>query len=265
MMRLGTSSFVNARPLSYGLEAEPGVTLIHAAPARLADLLRLGELDAALVSSSEYFTGNYRLIPGQALSSARAGADACLYSNLELHQLQRVALDGASLSTNLLLRLVLHWLLPGAAIEYAIRPQDALRSLAEFDACVLIGDAALEARDTATRRLELAALWYAHTGLPMVFSVWLARMDAPAEVDSVVYAASHRGMRALDQIAQAEARRLHWDEVLTYQYLHDVLDYTWSEQHLQSLALFQRLLAEAGIIQLAMHQVEQSYHSGLQA
>jgi predicted solute-binding protein len=250
-MRLGITPYVNARPLSRGLAQEPDVELLYATPARLADLLRAGALDAALVSSSEYFSGNYRLIPGQAISASSAGADALLYSNVELHLLRSVALDSASLSSNLLLRLVLHWLSPGAAIEFAVRPQDALRSLAELDACLLIGDSALEARGCTPHSLDLPVLWFEHTGLPMVLTVWLAQKDAGAEVDAVVQRAAQRGLLEMEQIVRETAQRMHWDVAFAQQYLTGALDYGWSERHVRALELFGQLLDEVGLLSVA--------------
>lgn len=247
-MRLGISPYINARPLARGLAQEPDVELLFAFPARLADLLRAGELDAALVSSSEYFSGNYRLIPGQAISSSSAGSDAVLYSKVDCHLLRSVALDSGSLSTNLLLRLVMHWLNPGAAIEYALRPQDALRSLAEFDACLLIGDTALQTHDIAPHRLDLAELWFERTKLPMVLTVWLAQPDAAAEVDAVVQRAALRGLQEMEQIISEVTDAMQWDSDFVKRYLVEVLDYGWSDQHEWSLELFGQMLAELGLI-----------------
>jgi chorismate dehydratase len=247
-MRLGITPYVNARPLSRGLAKEQDVNLLQATPARLADLLRAGALDAALVSSSEYFSGNYRLIAGQAISSSVAGADALLYSNVEWHLLRSVALDSGSLSTNLLLRLVLNWLTPGAAIEFAMRPQDALRSLAEFDACLLIGDSALEARGSTPHVLDLPVIWFEHTGLPMVLTVWLAPKDASEKVDAVIQRAAYRGLQELEQIVQEVAASTHWDVGLVRRYLTEALDYRWTEEHARSLELFGQTLAEVGLL-----------------
>jgi predicted solute-binding protein len=252
-MRLGITPYVNARPLGRGLAQDPAVELVFASPARLADLLRAGALDAALVSSSEYFSGNYRLIPGQALSSSSAGADTVLYSNVECHLLRSVALDSASLSTNLLLRLALHWLNPGAAIEFAVRPQDALRSLAEFDACLLIGDSALEARGCTPHCLDLAELWFEQTGMPMVLSVWLAQKDAGEEVDLVVQRAAQLGLQEIEEIVQETADSMHWDREFAQRYLAEALDYGWTEHHVRSLELFGQLLAELGLLRVTSH------------
>ena len=61
--RIGTSGYLNSLPLSCGLEDEPGVELVHACPARLADLLRTGWLDVALTSSTEAFCDSYVVLP----------------------------------------------------------------------------------------------------------------------------------------------------------------------------------------------------------
>src|SRR3972149_5783058 len=47
--RLGVVSFLNAKPLIAGLDADEGIELIHDVPSRLAGLLDAGTVDAALV------------------------------------------------------------------------------------------------------------------------------------------------------------------------------------------------------------------------
>src|SRR5262249_56631459 len=64
MVRLGGVSFGVGAPLLAGLAEDPAVELIAETPAALIELLRAGQLDAALVSSIEAFrTPGYRVAP----------------------------------------------------------------------------------------------------------------------------------------------------------------------------------------------------------
>jgi chorismate dehydratase len=246
-MRLGTTPYANARPLTRGLASEPDVELTICSPARLADLLRTGDLDGALVSSSEYFSGSYELIAGHAISASDAGADAVLLSEVVQHQLRRVALDAASRSTNLLLQVILSWINPGAAIQYELRPFDLLRTLADFDAALVIGDPALAARGMAPYCFDLAQIWAERTGLPMVLTVWLARPGFGAAVAEVTNRAAQRGQEELPQIIAEESARLQLEPEIIRHYLTEVLDYSWSLKHLASLELFGKTLRELGL------------------
>src|SRR5215471_1213060 len=63
--RVGSVSYLNAVPLTRGLEEE----VVFATPARLAELLRADQLDAALVSVVEVlFTGRYDILDGIAIA-----------------------------------------------------------------------------------------------------------------------------------------------------------------------------------------------------
>jgi DNA-binding transcriptional LysR family regulator len=62
-LRLGAVSYLNTRPLVYGLEqGHPDIDLAFDLPSRLADQLACGQLDVALIPSIEYFQNpEYRL------------------------------------------------------------------------------------------------------------------------------------------------------------------------------------------------------------
>jgi chorismate dehydratase len=247
-MRLGITPYLNARPLARSLASEPDVELVFASPSRLADLLRRGWVDAALVSSSEYFNGDYVIVPCCAISSCGKGTDALLLSNVPLFLLRTVALDAASRSTNLLLQVAMHWLRPGAAIRYWHRPADSCRSLAEFDACLLIGDAALSMGHRAEHRYDLAEMWHDLTGLPMVLTLWLARPGSDAKLCDTITRACERGKAQLEEAAAAAAQELGWEEAFVRHYLTAVLDYGWTEKHARSLQLFGELLYSLGLV-----------------
>src|SRR5437016_9029645 len=64
--RVGSVSYLNAVPLTRGLEEE----VVYATPAKLAELLQHDELDAALVSIVEVlFHDRYDILDGVAIAS----------------------------------------------------------------------------------------------------------------------------------------------------------------------------------------------------
>lgn len=249
MMRIGITPYLNARPLARGLAGQPGLELVFATPARLADLLRWRVLDAALVSSSEYFNGDYLIVPECAISSRGGGADALLLCKAHIPHLRIIALDEASRSTNLLLRLAMHWLRPGAAITYLTRPADSCRSLRDADACLMIGDMALSGCHEASLRYDVAEIWYERMGLPVVFTLWLAQRDADPAVREVIARAYRDGLAQLDDVAAQAARELRWDEAFVRRYLTEVLDYSWTDQHAESLRLFGEALYQLDLVE----------------
>ena len=248
-MRIGVSPYLNARPFARGLVSQPGIEVVFASPSRLADLLRCGLLDSALVSSSEYFNGDYVIVPEGAISSRGGGTDAVLFCRTTLAQVRVVALDAASRSTNLLLRLALHWLRPGAAISFHTRPADSCRSLREFDGCLMIGDIALSSCHEAVLRYDLAELWHGMTNLPVVLTLWLARPDTDPQLAKVIRRAYQDGMAQLDDVVANAAGELGWEEQFIRRYLTKVLDYSWGEEHEESLRRFGEALFDLDLVE----------------
>ncbi|GEM_PF-7117957 len=248
-MRFGVTPYLNARLLARGLSDEPGIEVVYGTPATLADQLRVGRLDAAFVSSSEYFNGDYVIVPGCAISSRGRGADAMLFCNVPLPRLRAVALDSASRSTNLLLRLALHWLQPGSAIQFHIRPGDSCRSLRELDACLLIGDVALSQCHGSRHRYDLAEVWHERTSLPMVLTVWLTRPGADPAIAEIVRGAYRRGCDQLEEIITETAFDRGWPAAFIRHYLTEVLDYRWTAEHERSLRLFGEALHSLGLVE----------------
>jgi len=67
-VRIGAVSYLNTRPLVYGLRQQPGVSLSFDVPSALAEKLRAGEIDVGLVPIVEYLRGvAKRSSPGSAL------------------------------------------------------------------------------------------------------------------------------------------------------------------------------------------------------
>ena len=65
-LRIGSVPYLNAAPLTRGIESE----LIFTTPSKLAEMLRRDELDAALVSITEILlTDRYDLLDGVAIAA----------------------------------------------------------------------------------------------------------------------------------------------------------------------------------------------------
>lgn len=242
-MRIGITPYLNAVPYAFGLKQQPGIELIYASPAGLADLLRKRLLDAALVSSTEYFSGDYHRIAGYGIASSGGGSDALLLGNVPLMNIRSIALDAASRSTNLFLRLLLTLIRPGAAISYAIRPSDSCRSLAEFDACLLIGDAALSDSHDAAFRWDLAELWSAETKLPMVMTLWLAHPGNEGVTQQAIDRSFRYSVEHLDEMLDKAAGNSRFSREYIRNYWQRVLTYELTENHDESMSEVGRLLS----------------------
>jgi chorismate dehydratase len=102
--RVGSVKALNAVPLTRGLESE----ITYATPARLAELLRRDELDAALVSVVEVlFHERYDVLDEIAVASLGEVKSVFLAHRKPLEAAQEVFCDPASLTSVTLLKVLL--------------------------------------------------------------------------------------------------------------------------------------------------------------
>ena len=88
--RIGSVSYLNALPLTCGIEERVRFTV----PSRLAELLRQGDLDVALVSITEALANrDYQVVDGVAIASAGPVRSVLLAHRVPLARIQEVHCD----------------------------------------------------------------------------------------------------------------------------------------------------------------------------
>src|SRR5579885_2307529 len=112
-IRLSAVSFLNARPITYGLERALGGSrfdLSFDLPSRCAERLATGDADLGLIPVGAYAASeiDLRIVPGIAIASHGPVRTVLLVSETPWDRLEAIALDGASRSSALLLRLLCH-------------------------------------------------------------------------------------------------------------------------------------------------------------
>lgn len=152
------------------------VEVVYDVPSRLPALLDSGEVDAILVSSIEYLRREDLVIAADVgIMSNGPVASVRMLSKVPLEEIQTLALDESSMTSNMLAQIIL--------AERRVRPSlvtmepDQAAMLAECDACVLIGDKGLEADGTGLVDIDLGAAWTELTGESFTWAVWLRRAD----------------------------------------------------------------------------------------
>lgn len=209
------------------------------------EALRRGELDLGQFPSIAYAEGDYRIVPGFAVTSRGPVRSVCLFHRRPIERLTRVALDASSRTSVALLRLLLQARL-GREPEYVTLPPDPRAMLAECDAALLIGDTALYFDDPLVARLDLAEAWRQETGLPFVFALWFGRPGAlgPAGVRRL-QAAAEAGLASLPEIAAAYGGPSEVNE----RYLRENVQYRLGPDELLGLREFHRRAHAAGLIE----------------
>jgi chorismate dehydratase len=118
--------------------------------------------------------------------------------------------------------------LDGIEAELVARPSDLDAMMAECDAALLIGDAAL--REAVARRelargrpavTDLGEAWYEHTRLPFTFAVWATLDERPPSQMLVarLRAAREAGLGNLAAVSAVEAERLGLSQAVVQRYL----------------------------------------------
>jgi predicted solute-binding protein len=234
--RIGGLSYLNTRPLVYGIEdmVTPGE------PARMADLMRRGQFDAAIVPVAEVLAHDeYDVLDGIAIAARGPVWSVFVAHRKPIQELRRVALDPASRTSEWLVRVILKF-------AYGVEPEYAMG--AGDEASLLIGDQGIWFRhkNPGVPVLDLGEAWWKLTGLPFVFAVWaMPRGAVPGRLGELLRKAKADGLAHIEEIVQdttegtAEFRR---------QYLTRCVGYDLGDAEKQGIRRFQQYLKEMGLI-----------------
>ena len=250
-IRLGAVDYLNARPLTYGLERRADLfSLRYDPPSRCAVLLHDGDIDVGMIPAIEYCRGpEYRIVPGMGIISRRTVASVALFTKVPVSRIRTVAADTSSRTSNALLRILCRERFDIAPESTPMAP-DADAMLAAADAALIIGDPALFLDPAAkgVEKIDLGEQWTDMTGLPFVWAFWAGRPDVilPAAVRALEQARDG-GLAASDAIAAAYAGPER--AALGQAYLRDNIQYLMGDREIAGLRRYYELAARHGLIQ----------------
>ena len=221
MPRIAASSYLNTAPLIWsfihGAQRDAVDLFTDTAPARCAEMLASGEVDAALVPVIEYQRmADIVIVPDVCVgsrSSVRSVVIATRRNNLK--KVKRVALDDSSRTSVALVKIIFREFL-GFEPEWQSSPPDLDVMLKDNDAALIIGDPAMKIPRDQFRIFDLATLWHDYTGFGFVFAMWMARASEAKRILAIDFAAARdEGLAHLDDIA-ADQQNLSLVEVKDY-------------------------------------------------
>src|SRR5688572_23065474 len=242
-IRVGIVSYLNTKPLIYGLEKEPineMIELIGAYPAKLAQMLADDKIDIGLIPvavipqlPSYYINGNY------CIGTEGEVASVCLFSEVPMYEIKKVYLDYQSRSSVALLK----WLMKeswGINPEIIQAEDETYRQqIKGTTAGLVIGDRALEQRKISTFIYDLGSEWRLITGLPFVFAAWVSTRELPAEFISAFNKANGLGLQHINEIVAEEKFALY--DLNKYYTLH--LSYFLDERKRKGMELFLQMIS----------------------
>jgi len=250
-IRLGAVTYLNARPLVYGLEASDRFAIRYDIPSECARLLHAHETDLGLIPSIEYLRGPqpYWLVPGPAVISRGPVASVAIYTRKEPRDIRTIAMDTSSRTSVALATVLLRRSFDVSAQPVPMAPDlDAM--LSHADAALIIGDTALFLDHQASRaqKIDLGEQWTALTGLPFVYAVWTGWEGAVAPQDVTAL------QRARDAgVAQSHAVAAEYypddtaRQAVARRYLRDNIRYVLADDEVEGMTTFYRYAAELGL------------------
>jgi chorismate dehydratase len=249
-LRIGSVSFLNAKPLIYGLERATDLRLTLDVPARLLNGLVDERFDVALLPVIDY-----QRLPGlKLLTSGGIGCDGAtltvrIFSPVSVERITTLACDTDSHTSVALAQIVLSKL-------YRVRPRFvdlAAGAVTGDTALLLIGDKVVcEEPKGLPHQLDLGEAWKRLTGLPFVFAAWIARAgvdlgDLPGRLEL----AKRDGLAHLDEIIARHAVPRGWPADVARRYLAEYLKFDIGAEQLRAIRLFHAYAADEGLIEHA--------------
>lgn len=237
-IRVGIVSYLNTRPLIYGLQQPPiseQVELVEDTPARLADMLLDDTIDVGLIPIAAIPSlPEYHIVGNYCIGTEGEVASVCLFSEVPLEQIERVYLDYQSRSSVALLK----WLMQeswGIHPELVETEDESYRDrITGTTAGLVIGDRALEQRRMSTFIYDLGLEWRKITGLPFVFAAWVSNKPLSPDFIRDFDAANAAGLSRINEIVAAHPYPIY--DLKKYYTLH--ISYQLDERKKKGMKMF---------------------------
>jgi chorismate dehydratase len=248
-IHIGCVSYLNAKPLIYGLQHAANIRLSLDVPAKLIDGLRAESFDVALLPVIDV----QRLADLRVLTSGGIGCDGPtltvrIFSKVPMSEISVLACDPHSHSSVALARVLL-------AEMHDRHPEfvgfDARNPSSSPQAILLIGDKVVcEEPDGFAYQVDLGEAWKQMTGLPFVFAAWVARGGVElGHLPDQLRESKQQGMAHLNEIVERDAIPRGWPADLAMRYMTEYLKYDIGPRQLRAIRLFHELAARHGMIQ----------------
>ena len=263
-LRVGRIPFLVCAPFFHDFLTEdqlPDVEFVDGPPSAHCAGLKDGSIHLSPASSITFAQkpGAFVLSSRLCTSCSFEVRSVKLFSRYPIQSLsgRKVRLSSQSQTSVTLLRILLEE-------RFGVTPEYVQGLAAEDgdDACLLIGDLALEEneRHRFPYGYDLATLWQEWQGLPFVFGAWLISKDAlqpqlkpvlddyMAHLESSIREFRKNPSQALDVWLAKYPVNLPRPLIEDY---FSVLDYHFTDERKQSLSLFFKLAAQMGLVESA--------------
>jgi chorismate dehydratase len=247
-IRLGSVSFLNAKPLIYGLENDPAVDLSLEVPSALLEGLRGARYDVALLPVIDYQRmDGLRLLTAGGIGCDGPTLTVRIFSATPVEQVRTLACDTDSHTSVALARVLFaegYGFVPEMVPLTSVGPADSSA------ARLLIGDKVVsEEPPGLPHQLDLGEAWKRLTGLPFVFAAWMAREGVElGGLPQRLERAKREGLANVERIIATEAPPRGWPLDTARRYLTEHLQFDIGPRQLEAIERFHSLAFRHGVL-----------------
>jgi chorismate dehydratase len=232
-IRVGAVSYLNTKPMIYGLENWDQITLSLDYPAKIADKLLNDEIDIGLVPVAiipQLNQANY--ITDYGIGATGKVLTVALFSNVAIQEIQNIYLDYQSKTSVQLIKILCkeYWKI-SPKFENAIVGFES--EIKGNEAAVIIGDRTFDLLDQYKYVYDLSAAWYEHTSLPFVFARWVSNKKINSTFEKVFAEKIESNINRFKS-----SPNFSTINIVQKNYLENIIQYNLTPNHQKGMQLF---------------------------
>jgi len=236
-LKLAAVAYLNAEPLVWPIEKgdiQTFHTVVRAYPSALLPMLENGDVDCALAPVVALLDNPTLVpVPDVAIACRGAVASVLVFHNGEFEDLEKIWLDPASRTSNVLVQ-ILRDRASMSPCEFPLTTAAEMPSVENLPANtgrLIIGDDALRLSADLTglsQITDLGELWREKTNHPFTFARWIARNgDIAAQVKDSLKSARDWSMLHMHEMVGPLAGQYKFSEDLVDRYLRTNITYMY--------------------------------------
>ncbi len=207
-IRIGAVSYLNTKPLIYGLEQAPikdDIELIVDYPSHIAGMLADDKIDIGLVPVAVIpYLPEAHIVTDYCIACDGPVDSVAIFSQLPLSQVATVMLDYQSRTSVMLARLLMQEYWKKEVIWQDTLGEEYRHQIQGNVAGLVIGDRALRQKKESAYMYDLGKAWKDMTGLPFVFATWVSNKTLPDHFLEDFNKANALGLANLELIVSRE-------------------------------------------------------------
>jgi chorismate dehydratase len=237
-IKVGAVSYLNTKPLLYGLEHGPikdEIELVLDYPARLVEMLKTGAIDIGLVPVGALpELGEYHIVSDYCIGTEGEVASVAVFSQVPMEEIETVLLDYQSRTSVKLCKLLFekHWKKEVRFVD--AKDEKYIEEIKGTTAGLIIGDRALAFRGKSKYIYDLGLGWKEMTGLPFVFAVWVSKEKVDVDFQELFNDGNRIGIESINNISL----QFHFTQYNLGVYFKHNISYSLNFQKHQGMNLF---------------------------